>query len=343
MVISRLDLNSFRNCSKGSFEFGKTTAIVGQNGIGKTNILEAVRYLSVMKSFRAKKEQEVILFGQSTTRLVGHGLIMNEPVEVAVGLTNDRKQVTVNQVKKRVSQAVGVFKTVLFAPDDLDFVTGPPTLRRRFLDSIISQEKAVYLSALLSLQKIVKQRNATLVRMMKNLASKEELLVWDGELLKQSLIIQPMRKEIIKKLNEDLSKRYQKISGKTNSQLTIKYLENKISQDILNEAFNKDLRYGTSTIGPHHDDIELHLNKKSLALYGSRGELRSAVLSLKQAEIDVLTIDEPPILLLDDILSELDIDRQGRLMNLFDNQQTIITATHLPKSLEKIVDKVIEL
>lgn len=343
MLIKEVELTNFRNYSKQKFEFGLTTAILGKNGLGKTNILEAVRYLSIMKSFRAKKEPEVILFNEKTTRLVGLAEIGNEPVKIAIGLENNRKKVSVNQVKKRVSQAVGTLKTVLFAPEDLDFVTGSPTLRRRFLDSIISQENAVYLNSLLTLQKILKQRNATLIRLAKNLTNKAELAIWDQELVKQALVIQPLRQEVIKRLNTGLSERYQKISGNKKNQLTIKYLENKINLDILDQAYFKDVRYGTTTVGPHHDDIELHLNGRSLASYGSRGELRSSVLSLKQAEIEILTIAEPPILLLDDLLSELDLDRQGRLGELFGDQQTIITATDISDKLRKSMQKIIQL
>lgn len=343
MILTELDLTNFRNYSKKSFKFDKTTAIIGKNGLGKTNILEAIRYLSIMKSFRAKREREVIKFDEEVARIVGRGEAKEEKIKIAIGLTNDRKQVEVNQAKKRVSQAVGYFKTVLFSPDDLDFVSGPPTLRRRFLDSIISQENPIYLTALLSLQKVVKQRNAILFRISKDLAQKDELLFWDQELVKHSLLVQPLRKELVNQLNEGLSQRYEKISGQTNSKMKIEYQENKISLDILESIRSKDLRYTTTTVGPHHDDLVLELNNNPLAAYGSRGEKRSAILSLKQAEIGVLTKDEPPILLLDDILSELDLDRQGRLINLFEGQQTIITATELPKELFKKIDKIIEL
>lgn len=352
MLIDSISLVNYRTYPKNSFDFKPITAILGSNGVGKTNLLEAIRYISIMKSFRAKREREVVTFGQTVTRIVGKGEVNNQKTEISIGLSFDaslnnnqinQKVVRVNRSKKRISQAVGIFKTVLFAPDDLDFVTGSPSLRRRFLDLILSQEKPAYLTALLELYRVVRHRNIVLNRIAQNSARRSELEIWDQELIRLGQIIQPIRQELIEMLNTNLSKRYQAISGQDKSTLTISYQPSILSPDLLKSVYDKDVRFNQTTLGPNHDDIKLILNKKSLATYGSRGERRSAVLSLKQAEVAHLTVTEPPILLLDDILSELDSDRQHRLVNLFDTQQTIITATHLSKELEKVCQKVIKL
>lgn len=208
---------------------------------------------------------------------------------------------------------------------------------------IISQNTPSYLLDLLTLQKVIRQRNVTLQQLGLGQGNQQVLAVWDSQLCDLAKSIQPLRASLVKQLNTNLSKRYQTISGKAGDKLEVIYEESVTNTETLHQAFYRDSRYRQSTVGPHHDDMTILLNGQPMGLFGSRGERRSAALSLKQAEVEVLTVEEPPILLLDDMLSELDIDRQVRLLDLLKDHQTIITATELSPELKKISDSIIKL
>lgn len=342
-AITTLTLENFRNHQHLTLNCEPITVICGGNGVGKTNILEAIRFLSLGKSFRAHRDKEVITFDKPATRIIATTTCSGETTHIVCALTHTKKQLTINGAQHPFSHIVGSIRTVLFALDDLDFINGPPHHRRQFLDQCIGQRSKVYVRALLDLRRILRRRNATLERMARGLAHNQECDVWDAQLCDVSRIVQEERSCLCKTLDTYIPSEYTDLTGGAHK-LGIVYRPSEITRKLLTNTRGQDLRVRATSIGPHRDDCTITLDDRLLADFGSRGERRLAVLAIKKAEVRILTHDgDTPILLLDDVFSELDPARQDHLIQMFSHQQTIITSTVLPKKLTELTPHVIEL
>lgn len=306
MKILTLQLNNFRNHNKNEWEFGPKTVIVGENGSGKSNILEAIYMLAVGKSFRADKEEEMISYEQQYSILKIQCSINPQILNLQINLTDGtmgvtRKKFEINGVSRRMIDFVGRFRAVLFGPEDMDLVTGNPSGRRRYLDFVISQADREYRRCLIAYEKGLRQRNKLLEKIRENKASRSQLYFWDKLLIKNGDYISQKRGEYLNQLNTQ------------NSKFKVQYDKSVISESRLKQYEMEEVAAAATLVGPHRDDFWLEIlnskfeDPKDVSKYGSRGEQRMAVMWLKKGELRYLIHGEDyPVMLLDDIFSELD-------------------------------------
>lgn len=336
-MLSHLKLTNFRNYSDFKLALGQTTLVVGRNGSGKSNLVEAIRLLSVLKSWRARRDDEMVRFGESVARVEGKIKRGNKICRLAVAIDSDRKIAKLDSKVVRVSQAVGTLPSVLFSPEDMILFSGPPTLRRRFIDSLISQTNCAYLKALLKLQAILRQRNRLLDLINRGQAKLDELAVWDEELIATSQPIHSRRQELFAGLERDLGGLIARLGLKGAIKVCPKLILP--TTETIAQAHPRDLRYQTTSIGPHLDDFAVELRGKDVSRFGSRGQQRVVIVGLKLAELAYLRARQSvqPTLLLDDVFSELDLRRREALTEILSDQQTILTAVAaqtLPKGIK---------
>lgn len=360
MKISSLKLTNFRNWSDDEFVFRDVTIFIGPNGQGKTNIVESLYLASTGRSWRTGHDAEMTTWDEDYSRItVG---FKKESADVKLELfwqknqsgissRGDKtiKQLKVNDVKHRLIDLLGVIPAVLFSPESIELLGGAPALRRRFLDVLLSQTNRQYALNLLEYGKVLRERNKLLAHIKNRRSKPDELDFWDGKLVQLGSDIIKKREEVIKYFNKTLSADYEKISGQE-QKLSLRYkasVEIDRFADILAAAREREVEQATTAYGPHRDDFLFILDSREVATFASRGEFRSVILALKMAELEYLTykVGEKPILLLDDIFSELDHDRRMHLAKIVSGQQTIITTTdldHIEKSLQKTA-KIVEI
>lgn len=348
-MLKHLELSNFRNYDKFSLDFAKTTILVGPNGIGKTNILEAIYMITLGRSWRARRDSEVIRWGQDIARIVANftGENENESLEFIIQRTPSKeyphqKIIKINEVPKKLTDLLGWKMMVLFSPEEIDLVQGSPALRRRFLDILLCQLEKKYTVALFDLANIIRGRNKLLYFIKIGRARLDELEFWDEKLVTLGSFLIKKRLKLIEDINSLLKDTYREISG-FNEALAVKYKASveaeKFSEAVV--AFREREIENTATLlGPHRDDFIFLLNGRDLSTFGSRGEFRSAVLALKITELSIIEKlkDQVPLLLLDDIFSELDKYRREHLAGIVGKQQTIITTTdldHIEKNLRE--------
>lgn len=327
MQIDKLTLSNFRCFTKKTFNFSpQTTVIVGPNAVGKTNVLEAIYFLSTGKSFRAKLEREMISYDADFCRVEGEVGETNLAIVLTKGLV-ERKKLMVNDVSKRLVDFAGNLKTTLFGPWDLDLVTESPSVRRRFLDMVLSQVDREYRRAIMSYEKGLRQRNRLLYRIREEGLSRSQLLFWDQLLIKNGDYITRERTKFIDYIN-------------TTGKLKIIYDFSAISEGRLEQYAEEEVAAATTLVGPHRDDFQIKDIDRDLATYGSRGEQRMGVLWLKMAELSFVEqrSGERPVLILDDIFSELDHGHRQVVMDIVGKQQTIITTAdpHYIEAIKKV-------
>lgn len=342
MLISKLRLTDFRNFKKKEFSFSpKITLITGPNASGKTNILESLFFLATGKSFKAKIEEEMINYDQDIARVKGRTKTAGSLVDLEGILTRGtidigasgpekiaRKRLMVNGVSKRLIDFAGNFRVTIFGPWDLDLVTQSPSLRRRFLDTVLSQIDREYRRASLSYEKGLRQRNRLLFRIREEGISPSQLLFWDKLLIKNGDYISQKRQEFIDFANA--------LEGLDDQNFSLEYDKSAISEARLEQYAEEEVAAATTLVGPHRDDFCFMTGKsRDLSRYGSRGEQRMAVLWLKLAELAFIEhkSGERPTLLLDDIFSELDHEHRNIVMSVSKGQQTVITTAD-PQSVE---------
>jgi DNA replication and repair protein RecF len=352
MQIKKLKLTNFRNQKHKLLEFSPNiTVILGPNAIGKTNILEAMYFLSLGKSFRAKVEEEMVNYNSDISRIKGRISTNLETDDLEIVLTRgtidigaqrpekvQRKKLLVNGVAKRLIDFAGKFKIVIFGPEDLELVTEAPTLRRKFLDSVLSQVDREYRRALLSYEKGLRQRNRLLLRIREEGLSRSQLLFWDRLLIKNGDYISTKRAEFIEYANS-----YPSINK---MEFKLEYDKSAISEARLEQYAEEEVSAATTLVGPHRDDFIFKVvsngNKfdRDLSRFGSRGEQRMGILWLKMVELSFIKekTGERPTLLLDDIFSELDHKHRKIVMDAAKKQQTIITTAdkHFLEGFKKI-------
>lgn len=338
MLIKSLALQNFRNFTLQNFQFEKTNLIFGVNGIGKTSIVEAIYLLASADSFRAGKVEEMIRLETDLGRV--QGLIdlegidqeQGEELKLEVMLTRGLVQgkrtqyrlFAVNDIRRRKKDFLAFFKAVVFRPEDLRLVEGSPSRRRNFLDNALSMVSGEYNSALAKYEQTLKRRNRLLQKVSEGNEGQEALNFWNINLVRYGEFLQSKRASLIDFIREVVFP----------FELNIDYLPSLISEKRLLEHLDKEIFLGHSLIGPHKDDFLLKFSEVdkgiedlSLLAYGSRGQQRLGVLWLKIAELQFLTdkIGYQPVLLLDDILSELDIHSKDMVLELLSNYQTILT------------------
>lgn len=326
MLLKHLSLQNFRSYTKASFDFGEgTTLIVGPNTSGKTNLIEAVYLLSMGESFRAEKESEMVRFGESVGRVVGGD--QETKLEVVIP-TGGPKKFLLNGVAKRRIDFVGQMPLVLFSPVDLETITGPPTLRRRFLDGVLEQVDRDYRVALSEYTKALRQRNKLLERARETgQRDKRQFAYWDELLVRNGEVITKAREGFITFLNS---------GEKEVFDFAVFYDKSLISEARLAQYETAEVQAAATLVGPHRDDFSVSMFDSVLGqthdvfLFGSRGQQRLSMLQLKLLELLFMerSLSEEPILLLDDIFSELDSEHINLVLAITGKQQTIITTTH---------------
>lgn len=310
MNLIKISLQNFRNYPQKTFQLDKITVVVGPNGSGKSNLVEAIYLLATGKSFRADRENEMVMYEKNFARVRGE----QDDLELEVVL-NERKRYLVNGVGKRMVDFVGQIRVVLFAPQDLDLVTGSPSQRRKYLDFVISQKDREYRRCLLSYEKGLRQRNKLLDLIREGLAERSQLFFWDKLLIKNGEYLTAKREEYLTGLRQD---KYQ-----------ADYDKSIISPARLAQYEMEEVAAATTLVGPHRDDFVINLGGRDVSKFGSRGEQRLAVLWLKKGEIAYL--EGNPILVLDDIFSELDQGHKQDVVDWVSNYsgQVIMATTDL--------------
>lgn len=351
MWLKQITLKHYRNYEHLQAQFSPCLNIfIGQNAQGKTNFLEAIYFLALTRSHRTRRDRDLIQFGQDTTYLSGLLEKQQGRLTLELGLSNKGRVSKVNHLKQnRLSDYIGQLTVVLFAPEDLQLIKGSPKLRRKFMDIDLGQIKPLYLADLALYNHTLKQRNHYLKTTQTVDVTFLEVL--DEQLVDYGCRIMQQRYAFINQLNQLAKQQHQAIAGgleelQITYQSSINFTGSSITHDNyltqLQERRSLDLKTRTTTLGPHRDDILFIINSVS-ASFASQGQHRSLVLALKLAEIELIkdTTGESPLLLLDDVMSELDTNRQERLLNavLKEKVQTFITTTslehlkNLPKNL----------
>ncbi|MFC3932489.1 DNA replication/repair protein RecF [Streptococcus dentapri] len=340
MWLESISLKNFRNYSELSAEFSNgLNVFLGQNAQGKTNFLEAIYFLALTRSHRTRSDKELINFQASELRVAGELKRSSGKIPLEIILSDKGRITKVNYLKQtKLSDYIGHMTVVLFAPEDLQLVKGAPSLRRKFLDIDLGQIKPVYLSDLSNYNHVLKQRNAYLKST--ETIDKNYLAVIDEQLADYGSRVIEHRSQFIQDLEKNADKHHHTISNQLEN-LKITYLSsikfqdrNTIKQNFLEQlakSFNRDRLKKNTGVGPHRDDLAFFINDMN-ATFGSQGQQRSLILSLKLAEIELIktATGDYPILLLDDVMSELDNHRQLRLLEgIKENIQTFITTTSL--------------
>lgn len=334
MFIKTIKLKNFRNYEYQEIELGESVNIfIGDNAQGKTNILESIFLCSLGKSFRAKKDRELVKIGKEESLIEIEYEKSDRKGRIAFNIT-DQKNIFINDIKiKKLSELLGNINIVMFSPDDIDILKDGPIKRRRFLNMMISQLRPNYTYIYNLYNKVLEQRNNYL-RQIKSEGKNETFLdIWDDKLAEYGEIIYKYRYEFVEKIKEKIGDIHRKIT-ENNEEIYIKY----ISDFVLKEKFlnklkenrRKDIQKGYTTSGVHRDDFDIFINDKKINVYGSQGQHRTAMLSLKLSELYVIydDIGEYPILLLDDFMSELDEKRRKNFVRNITEAQVLITGTH---------------
>ncbi|MEE0686043.1 MAG: DNA replication/repair protein RecF [Lachnospiraceae bacterium] len=343
MYIKSLELNNYRNYDNLSIEFERGTNILyGNNAQGKTNILESIYVASTTKSHRGSKDREIINFEKDEAHIKATVMKKDVPIRIDIHLKkNKSKGIAINGIPiRKASELFGVLNVVFFSPEDLNIIKNGPAERRRFIDLELCQLDKIYVHNLVNYNKIVNQRNKLLRDLGFNYDKElvSTLDIWDMQLADYGAKIITRRNQFIDEINEIIYGIHRNITnGK--EELIVRYEPNITGNNIYEELVrsrDKDLKLKTTSVGPHRDDISF-LNKKiDIRKFGSQGQQRTAALSLKLSEIELVKsiIKDTPILLLDDVLSELDSNRQRHLLGNLYNVQTIITCTGLDEFVE---------
>lgn len=336
MIIRSLELANYRNYDFLDIHFSNGTNILyGDNAQGKTNILEAIYLCATTKSHKGTKDKDIISFDQEEAHI--RTLLEKDGIENRIDMhlrKNKSKGIAINGQKiKKASELLGLLNVVFFSPEDLGIVKNGPSERRRFVDMELCQLDNFYLYNLNHYNKIVNQRNKLLKDMYFNPGLKDTLNIWDSQLISFGSKIIERRKIFIEQLNDIIYEIHKKLSG-DKEELTIVYEPDVLIEDYEHSLMisqEKDIKLKQTTVGPHRDDFSFMAGNIDIRKFGSQGQQRTAALSLKLSEIELvkkLTKDNP-VLLLDDVLSELDSNRQNYLLNTIGDIQTIITCTGL--------------
>ena len=341
MKIESLSISNFRNYSNLKIDFDENVNIfIGKNAQGKTNLLESIYYCCIGKSFKSSKDKELIKWGEEKgfIKLVANKKYRDTQVEVRFS-NSQKKEIKINGLPiRKIGDLIGEINIVFFSPQELKLVRESPDERRRFMDIDISQNNKRYFYQLGRYEKVLANRN----KLLKNSTSidvvKETIDIWDRALITSAKLIAFERKKFVEQILPYAQKAHSYISG-GKEELNLKYVcgcgisldehFEKNFEKLLRKNLEKDFKLGYTSLGIHRDDIDIFLNDVEVKSFGSQGQQRTVGLALKLAELEnMFNINgEYPILLLDDVFSELDLDRQRRLLKFVDRTQTFITCT----------------
>ncbi len=334
MFIKSLKLKDYRNYDLLNLEFDKATNIFyGDNAQGKTNILEAVYLSGTTKSHRSSKDRDLIRFQCEESHIETVVVKNGVPYQIDMHLKkNSPKGIAINRIPiKKATELFGLMNFVFFSPEDLNIIKNGPSERRRFMDLELSQLDKLYLKDLTSYNRIVNQRN----KLLKDASFQPSLLdtldIWDMQLISYGKKIISRRKQFIQEVNEIIDEVHSKLTG-GKEKIILSY-ESGCGTLSLEEAVlrnrERDIKMKSTSAGPHRDDICFRIGDIDIRRFGSQGQQRTAALSLKLSEIELVKkiIKDTPVLLLDDVLSELDKNRQNYLLDSIHDIQTLITCT----------------
>lgn len=333
MLITNLKLENFRNYNELNLDFHDNVNIFyGNNAQGKTNIIESVFLCAIGKSFRTSRDKELLKFDEKFLKIEVNYKKSDRDGKIRIEIS-DKKSVFINGIKtKKLSELLGKINVVLFTPDDINILKNGPKMRRRFLDIMISQLRPNYIYCLNMYLKTLEQRNIYLKQIKIDKKSAELLDIWDLKLVDYGEKIYNYRQEFINKIKEKIGIIHNNVTS-NNEKIDIKYISDFSTKEEFYEKIkihrNIDILRGSTSKGIHKDDFEIFLNDKSVNTYGSQGQNRTAILSLKMSELQVIKdeIGENPILLLDDFMSELDSERRNNFLKNIGDTQVIVTCT----------------
>ncbi|MDD4815752.1 MAG: DNA replication/repair protein RecF [Clostridia bacterium] len=340
MKIKNLNLENFRNYSQVNVDFFDGVNIIqGKNAQGKTNLLEAIFFCSIGKSLRVGREKEIIKFNENNAKINIKIEKKYKKSQILIYFSkNNKKSIKIDNISiKKIGELLGEFNAIYFSPDELKLIKESPEDRRRFIDIHISQISKQYFYLLNRYEKILANRNKLLKNNTDTKILKETIEIWNTQLIDIGSKIILYRIDFINKLlpyakkshsyltsnDEILDLEYSGIKGKD-----LLDIKTKLQKELSN-SLNKDIKLGFTNIGPHRDDIKIFVNKIDIKTFGSQGQQRTVALSLKLAELEIMKEEtgEMPILLLDDVLSELDKSRKEKLLKFCSKTQTFITGT----------------
>ncbi|AUX10894.1 DNA replication/repair protein RecF [Latilactobacillus sakei] len=356
MYLSELQLNHYRNYESVDVHFSPdTNVLIGENAQGKTNLLEAIYVLALARSHRTNTDRELIQWHEDFAKITGlvQRAAGKTPLELV--LSQKGKKAKVNHLEQaKLSQYIGQLNVVLFAPEDLNIVKGSPAVRRHFIDMEFGQMSSKYLYNISQYKSILKQRNQYLKQLQRRQAKdlvylgvlSDQLAAYGAEVtVARRQFLQQMEKWA-QKLHQEITKDREVLTFKYQSQIPEEQLDQSVEelyqqfQTLYEKQQTREVEQGTTLIGPHRDDVQFLVNDKDVQAFGSQGQQRTTALSVKLAEIDLMKAQtgEYPILLLDDVLSELDDLRQTHLLKTFQNKvQTFLTTTSLENVKKEII------
>ena len=336
MVIKSLKLKNYRNYELLDMTFdSKTNILYGDNAQGKTNILEALYLSGTTKSHRGTKDRDLIQFGREESHL--ETIVEKKGMEFQIDMhlkKNSPKGIAINKIPiRKASELFGIVHFVFFSPEDLNIIKDGPAGRRRFIDLELSQIDKVYLSNLSNYNRIINQRNSLLKELYHQDHLMDTLDIWDMQLAEYGTKVIESRKQFIRQVNQIIADIHYRLTG-GRERIELSY-ESSLGSLSLEQALKKnrerDIRMKSTSVGPHRDDLCFLSGDLDIRKFGSQGQQRTAALSLKLSEIELVkeVIKDTPILLLDDVLSELDKHRQNYLVDSIHDIQTVITCTGL--------------
>lgn len=338
MYIQEITLNNFRNYNEVQLKLDKGINIFkGDNAQGKTNILEAIYLCATARSHRTSQEKEVIMWNQESTHISLDVQKRNIQDKIDFHITQKGKAVAINKMPiAKLGELFGTLTVVMFSPEDLQLIKKSPKERRRFIDIELCQFNRMYYYALKQYYKVLKQRN-NFLKQLHHSVDPEMLDIWDMQYTEYAKEVIERRSEFIEELNKVAQKIHSDISG-GKEKLEVIYEPNVLSEQIeekIKRYRQKDILTQSSSVGPHRDDLKFLVNGMDVKVYGSQGQQRTVVLSMKLAELHLMqeNLGESPILLLDDVLSELDDNRQRYLFSYTKDIQTLITCTGVEQSV----------
>lgn len=333
MYIKNIKLKNFRNYKEQEIKLENgINLFYGNNAQGKTNIIESVFLCAMGKSFRAKKDKELIKFNEKEAFLEVEYEKENRTKKIKY-ILGEKKNVYINDIQiKKLSELLGNINIVIFSPEDINIIKDGPSNRRKFLNMLISQLRPNYIYSYNSYLKALQQRNMYLKNINENSLNSDLLDIYDEKLAELGEIIYKYREEFILKIKEKIGDIHKKITQEEEI-IKIKYISDCLNKqeylEILKKNRKQDILRGHTSVGIHRDDIYFYINGKKVDLYGSQGQQRTSILSLKLAELEIVKdeIGEYPVLLLDDFMSELDNKRRINFLNNIEDTQIIITCT----------------
>ena len=372
MRVRHLSLAHFRNYTRLELDLAPhTTILFGDNAQGKSNLLEALYFLATTRSFRASSDRELMSWNIANdpigfSRIAARAEHARDAFDIEVVLREELRQsdegrsptftkrIKLNDVPRRAIDVIGSVTAVLFSPQDLELVEGAPVSRRRYLDVTISQADRPYCRGLAHYNRVIVQRNHLLRAIRDRGAQADQLQFWDREMVTAGSFVTLQRLSTVQEIGDVAQRIYRELSGREEA-LTIDYKSSLIRDDFvgppaaedvaaafqtrLNDLRTREVALGMSLVGPHRDDLTFHIDGHDVSAFGSRGQQRTVALALKLAETEFLRerTNEMPILLLDDVLSELDSTRQERVLNSIGPTQQVLLTTTQARTLEGVL------